>query len=161
MNVGRTAVAAVVFALAFAAACGNKPKIELSGDVKKEIAALRTEKLLIDEKIRDVENFRALIEQRNRDDLENMRRAIETIQSALGKIQARLDAMEAVPPAAPPQPKRLSPMTIAILVIVMVLCILIALKLRQMRLQDRDKAKPQEAPVESSSNTSESGPPKS
>jgi len=137
----------------------SKGKVEVSQNMKREIAALRVEKLLIDDKLRDIENARALLEQRNRDDLENIRRAIESIQSASLKIQTRLDTMETVEPTTPVPPKRLPPVTAAILIVVFIFCVLMALKMRKAWVREKHRLAPEEAPVDSSTGSSQSGTP--
>ncbi|KPL09478.1 hypothetical protein AMJ85_06585 [candidate division BRC1 bacterium SM23_51] len=132
------------------------PKEQLSEDVKKEIAALQSEKSLIEEKVRDIERSRSLLAERTREELENMRRSIESIQNALGKIEERLDAMGMAAPTTAASPKRL-PIEISIVLVVIIVCfVLIALKLRSIRVREASRHRAEEAAGDSGNESSQS-----
>jgi uncharacterized protein YhaN len=149
---------AVMAGAAMALSC-RSPKEQLSKSVKTELAAFQSEKSLIDDKLQEIERARSVLEQRNREELENIRRALESIQNAQNKIQARLDALETAQPTVASPPKRLGlPLSIALSVIC-IFCFLIALKLVHMRRRQKGQIPTPEAPGESSAGSSPSGTP--
>jgi len=156
----RMRIVLLVALMAGAAALScRSPKEQLSESVKKELAAFQSEKNLIDDKLQEIERARSVLDQRNREELENMRRALESIQNAQNKIQARLDALETTQPTAATPPKRLGlPLSIALSVIC-IFCFLIALKLVNMRRRDKGQLPAQEVPGDSSTGQPQSGPP--
>jgi len=132
-----------------------KEKEQLSDSIKKDLAALQSEKAVIDERLRDIKSS----SQRTRDELESIRHSIETIENALSKIQTRLNAMEAVPSTSPLPPKRLPVAISVVLVVVILFCVLALLKLRSMRARDAAKSLPQEAGGGSGAGSSQAGTP--
>lgn len=134
-----------------AMACRPPAKQQLSESIKKDLAALQSEKTLIEDKLRDIERSRSLLEQNNRD----IRHAIESIQNALNNMQARLDAMEAAPPTAPVSAKRLPPAVSITLAVIVIFCVLIYLKLRSMRARERKRAQAQEVAGDSTAGPSQ------
>jgi len=152
----RLGILVVVVATLAAAtfACRPRPKEQMSEDLKKELAALQSEKVIIEDKLRDIERSRSLLKQRTDDELESIRSSIESIRNALAKMQQRLADMDAVPPTVPIPSKHL-PMAVSIvLVVIIIFCVLILLKLRSMR--SREQKAP--APPESAGGPGESPP---
>lgn len=133
---------------------------QLAEDVRKEIAAIQSEKSVVDQKIRDIERSRAFLEARSREELDSIRRSIESIQNALTKIQQRLDKLQGTErPTEPVAPKRL-PIGVSIaLLAIIIACAAIYLKLRSIRSREQRRSevepKPEEAAGESPTQPSE------
>lgn len=132
------------------------PKEQLSEDVKKEVVALQSEKSVIEEKLRDIERSRFLLEQRNSEELEKIRRSIESIQNALDKMEERLEAMGVVSPTTLAPAKRLPIEISIVLVVIIIFCVLIVLKLRSTRVRQAGQPRTEEATGDSDIESSKS-----
>jgi len=141
MNKRRIVTIGLFAAVAVALVACRKPAEQVPKEGGKRVAKIQEEKNAIDAKLRDIERSRALIEERNREELENIRRSIESIQNALDQIQQQLDAMGSSPPPEKALSRPRLPLEISILLIaIAVFCILILIKLRRMRSRETRKS---------------------
>lgn len=133
----RSIVMIILAASVIAVSGCREPREEISPDVKSEADEIEKDKNLIAAKLADIERSRVLLETNSEKELEQIRTAIESINQALRRIEARLVAMGAVTePTQPAKRKPLHPAVIAALVAFFLGSTVLYVKLRRMRLRE-------------------------